>query len=114
MFQSFLIITAPAPWNQCVSGHPAVAGSIGATFPQRKIQIDAEKVVRKILTIKGLHNYNEQDLLTAVEFIEANHTSFPFEKLIYDGFSLSNASDAFQHAIEKNNFRVGIQTTINP
>lgn len=83
---------------------------IGATFPQRKIQIDAEKVVRKILTIKGLHNYNEQDLLTAVEFIEQNHQSFPFEKLIYDGFTLDTVNEAFKHAIDKNNFRVGIKT----
>ena len=81
---------------------------IGATFPQRKIQIDAEQVVRKILTIKGLHNYNEQDLDTAVSFIEQNQGSFPFEKLIYDGFSLEQSNEAFLYAIEKNNFRVGI------
>jgi len=107
---------SPDAMENCIDtlGIGGTAVFIGATFPQRKIQIDAEKVVRKILTIKGLHNYNEQDLLTAVEFIEANHTSFPFEKLIYDGFSLSSATEAFQHAIEKNNFRVGIQTTINP
>ncbi len=84
---------------------------IGATFPQRKIQIDAEKVVRKILTIKGLHNYNEQDLLSAVEFIETNYLTFPFGKLIYDGFTLATANEAFKHAIDQNNFRVGIQTT---
>ena len=83
---------------------------IGATFPQRKIQIDAEKMVRKILTIKGLHNYNEQDFLAAVEFIEKNHLSFPFEKLIFDGFKLVTANEAFKHAIDQNNFRVGIQT----
>jgi putative phosphonate catabolism associated alcohol dehydrogenase len=84
---------------------------IGATFPQRKIQIDAEKMVRKILTIKGLHNYNEQDFLSAVEFIENNHQLLPFEKLIFDGFTLDTANEAFTHAIDQNNFRVGIRTT---
>ena len=84
---------------------------IGATFPQRKIQIDAEQVVRKILTIKGLHNYNEQDLDTAVSFIEENQGIYPFVKLIYDGFSLEQSNEAFLYALEKNDFRVGI--TIN-
>lgn len=86
---------------------------IGSTFPQRKTQIDAEKVVRKILTIKGLHNYNETDLDTAVSFIEEKHTSFPFEKLIYDGFTLNTVNEAFTHAVEKNNFRVGIKTVVS-
>jgi putative phosphonate catabolism associated alcohol dehydrogenase len=106
---------SPDAMENCIDtlGIGGTAVFIGATFPQRKIQIDAEKMVRKILTIKGLHNYNEQDLLAAVEFIETNHLIFPFEKLIYDGFDLSTANEAFQHAIDKNNFRVGIQTTIN-
>jgi putative phosphonate catabolism associated alcohol dehydrogenase len=82
---------------------------IGATFPQRKVQLDAEKIVRKILTIKGLHNYNEQDLLSAVSFIETYGTSFPFEKLIFDGFQLDTANEAFQQAVQQNNFRVGIK-----
>ena len=90
----------------------AIGGSailIGATFPQRKVQLDAEKIVRKILTIKGLHNYNEQDLLSAVSFIETYGTSFPFEKLIFDGFQLDTANEAFQQAVQQNNFRVGIK-----
>jgi len=87
---------------------------IGATFPQRKIMVDAEKIVRKILTIKGLHNYNQTDLLNAVEFIEQNHKKFPFEELIFDGFDLSGVKEAFECAIQTNKFRVGIHTTVKP
>ncbi len=81
---------------------------IGATFPQRNLQINAEKMVRKIWTIKGLHNYNETDFITAVDFIEKYHTKFPFEDLIYDGFVLEQANEAFEYAIANNPFRVGV------
>jgi len=67
-------------------------------------------MVRKILTIKGLHNYNEKDLLTAVRFIENNHLKFPFEKLIFDAFTLESSVEAFKQAINQNYFRVGIKT----
>jgi len=96
-----------------VLGIGGTAVWIGATFPQRKVQIDAEKVVRKILTIKGLHNYNESDLQAAVTFIEENFSVFPFEKLIFDGFNLNTVNEAFKQAVEQNNFRVGIKTDVN-
>lgn len=81
---------------------------IGSTYPQRNVQINAEKVVRKILTIKGLHNYNSQDLISAVDFIQKHHNLYPFEQLVQGGFSLDQVDAAFQYAIENNPFRVGI------
>lgn len=89
----------------------AIAGTaiwIGSTYPQRNVQINAEKVVRKILTIKGLHNYNSQDLITAVDFIQKHHNIYPFEQLVQGGFTLDQVDAAFQYAIENNPFRVGI------
>lgn len=87
---------------------------IGSTFPQRKIEIDAEQVVRKILTIKGLHNYNVEDFLTAVNFIESYHSIFPLESLIRKPyFNLLSVEDAFRCACEENHFRVGVFTHFN-
>ncbi len=81
---------------------------VGAAYPARSTRIDAEKVVRSLLTIKGLHNYNEDDLVDAVQFIEENHYLFPFESVVYNGFSLTEANEAFQYAITENPFRTGI------
>lgn len=36
-------------------------------------------MIRRILTIKGLHNYNYQDFSTAVDFIIANWKKYPFQ-----------------------------------
>ena len=84
---------------------------IGATYPQRDLNINAEYLIRNILTIKGLHNYNEQDFVQGVNFIEQHHTSFNFESLVYNGFTLNKVNEAFKFAIEENPFRVGINLT---
>lgn len=84
---------------------------IGATFPQRPLQISAEQVVRNLHTIKGLHNYNEEDLIVAVEFIERNHTRFPFESLVHDKFDLDSVNEAFEYGMKSNAYRVGVRTS---
>jgi putative phosphonate catabolism associated alcohol dehydrogenase len=81
---------------------------VGATYPQPAVRIDAESIVRRLLTLKGLHNYNGQDLQTAVEFIETHHLAFPWDKLVCDRFTLDQAQEAFRYALESNPHRVGI------
>lgn len=88
-----------------------VAIWVGATFPQRDVTVSAEYMIRNLLTIKGLHNYNEHDLLFAVNFIEQNHSSYDFNGLVYDNFTFKMVNDAFNYAIEKTPFRVGINLT---
>jgi putative phosphonate catabolism associated alcohol dehydrogenase len=82
---------------------------IGATFPERALQINAEQLIRKILTIKGLHNYNANDLVSAVEFMEQNHKCFPFEDLVCDQFDLDSVNEAFHFGLNQTAHRVGIR-----
>lgn len=82
---------------------------VGATHPHSQVQIDAEQVIRKLTTIKGLHNYNERDFISAVNFIEEHFSLFPFEDLIDDCFSLEQVDEAFQYALRENPFRVGLK-----
>ena len=86
-----------------------VAVWVGATYPQPALRINAEEVVRKLLTIKGLHNYNSEDLKEAVNFIELHYQLFPFEKLVEKQFTLEETDAAFRYGIDKNPFRVGIK-----
>lgn len=82
---------------------------VGATYPQRPLALDAEHLVRKLLTLRGLHNYNQQDFLTAVEFIEHHHDHFPFADLVEDRFDLDHVEQAFAHALNSGAFRVGLR-----
>ena len=81
---------------------------VGATYPQHSLMLSAEDIIRKMITIKGLHNYNDADLLSAVDFIEKFHNHFPFHALIEASFSLDQVEEAFQYVTEHNPYRVGI------
>jgi threonine dehydrogenase-like Zn-dependent dehydrogenase len=87
---------------------------IGATFPQRALQINAEQLIRNVHTIKGLHNYNEQDFIAAVEFMEQNHRRFPFESLVHDGFDLESVDAAFDYGLKSGAHRVGVRIGPKP
>lgn len=81
---------------------------VGATFPQKPLSINPEEIIRKILTIKGIHNYNVDDLITAVAFVEEYSRTYQFEQLIEQTFDLENIQSAFEYALEHNPYRVGI------
>jgi putative phosphonate catabolism associated alcohol dehydrogenase len=81
---------------------------VGATFPQEDLEISAEMIIRKVLTIQGMHNYNQQDLVQAVNFLERTYHQYDFYKFIEKSFQLEDIQAAFDYAIENNPFRVGI------
>ena len=87
-----------------------VAVWVGGVCPQEKVKIDSEMLIRRLGTIKGLHNYNGDDFREAVAFVSRCWQKYPIEELIYDGFPLDRAEEAFRYAIEHNPFRVGIRT----
>jgi putative phosphonate catabolism associated alcohol dehydrogenase len=89
-------------------GIGGVAVWVGATFPQKDVQINAEKIVRNLHSIKGLHNYNNHDLVNAVNMIELHFSDFPFDEMVEAEFPLEKVNEAFQYAIEHNPYRVGI------
>jgi putative phosphonate catabolism associated alcohol dehydrogenase len=90
-------------------GIGGVAVWIGASFPQRDLAVNAESVLRRLLTIRGLHNYHAGDLVSAVEFVERCHLELPFEELIADVFPLERVNEAFFAATGTSAFRIGIQ-----
>lgn len=85
-----------------------IAVWIGAVFNTRKVKIDAESIVRRLVTIKGLHNYNFEDFVYAVNFIDKNHQVFPFATVVSKEFSLLETNEAFEYAVANKPIRVGI------
>lgn len=81
---------------------------VGAVFPEKPVQIDAQKIVRKLLQIRGLHNYNYEDFLNATLFIEKNYLKYPFEDLIEKEYPLNEIVEAFEFASNSKPVRVGI------
>ena len=82
---------------------------IGAVFPAAPVPIDAQKLVRKLLQVRGLHNYNYEDFVNATLFIENNYTKYPFGDLVEKEYLLEEVDAAFAYASEKKPVRVGIK-----
>lgn len=111
-FHTIIELSGAASAMEQTLGMLSVGGAavwVGATFPQRDLQVNAEKIVRGLWTIKGLHNYNREDFVAAVQFMEQNHRNFPFASMVYDRFVLDEVNEAFACGLEQNPFRVGLR-----
>lgn len=84
---------------------------LGAVFPQRKVQVSAEALIRGVNTIRGLHNYNRTDFIKALNFMERNYDRFPFDCIIQHEFPLAEVNSAFEYAITAKPLRVGVRIT---
>ena len=79
---------------------------VGGVTPMNDLPINPEQIIRKILTIKGMHNYNHEDFLKAVKFFEKHSCEFPFINFIEAEYPLEHVEEAFQYAVKNKPFRV--------
>jgi alcohol dehydrogenase len=86
---------------------------LGAVLPVRPVPINPEAIVRRMLTIRGVHNYSPRDLAAAVTFLDRHHRDFPFAELVAGPYSLADADRAFQKAGTGTAARVAITPDID-
>ena len=77
-----------------VGGTVVLAGTVQST---PGVAFDPEAVVRRMLTILGVHNYTPIDLAEAVTFLEIHAQPFPFADLIGPSFRLEEVDAAFAY-----------------
>ncbi len=82
---------------------------VGSVSPSRSITIDPESIVRRLLTIRGVHNYAPEDLRAAVEFLRQTQTRFPFAQLVERTFPLSRINEAVENARQNRPVRLAIR-----
>ncbi len=82
---------------------------VGGVFPAPPIALQIEDVIRRLLTIRGVHNYTPEDLQTALAFLTENHR-LPFDSLVADWLPLAEADEAFRRAKNPAVFRMGIRS----
>ncbi|OYP31642.1 alcohol dehydrogenase [Rhodopirellula sp. MGV] len=81
----------------------------GSTFPSDPLQLSPETILRRMLTIRGLHNYITEDLVEAVRFLEAAQIKYPFAELVSQPYPLDQAEQAFEFALAERPIRAAIQ-----
>ena len=71
----------------------------GMVHPKTQLNVTGEQIIRKCLTIKGVHNYDKAHLDKAVEFLHRSIDRFPFEELISPNiYELSKLPSAIDDA----------------
>ena len=82
--------------------------TVGMVAPGNDITIDANDIIRKYLTIKGIHNYRPDHLRKALEFLEKNHEKYPFHDIVKKTYPLDQINEAVATAQKGKYIRVGI------
>lgn len=80
----------------------------GTTMPDKPVALDPNDLVRRMLTLKGLHNYSPQDLVTAVDFLSNSGSRYPFASFEGGSFKLTEINEAFAKASDSAGFRVAV------
>lgn len=81
---------------------------VGAVFPDTPVSLPLEQVVRRNLTISGIHNYSPQHLLAAIQFLAEQHERFPLASLVASWRPLADAKQAFLEAKSSGAIRIGL------
>ncbi len=93
--------------NLRIGGTAVIAG---AAAPCGCISLDPQMLVRRMVSIHGLHNYAPNDLVSAVGFLEQIQGKFPFSDLAGENFALTRIDEAFSSSGK----RPGVRTAITP
>jgi putative phosphonate catabolism associated alcohol dehydrogenase len=104
-----------------VCGHPAAVPAglqmlrtggryviAGLVNPDAHMTLDGNQILRRWLTIRGVHNYHPRHLVQALDFVTANRERFPFSDLVDAQFSLDELDTAFARAAERSVLRAAI------
>ena len=80
----------------------------GLVSPNANVTIDANMLVKKWITMRGIHNYHPRHLIQAVDFVLTNRKRFPFKDIVDSKFALDDLDLAFKRASERSVLRAAI------
>jgi len=100
-----------AAWPMVRTGGSFVV--VGAVFPSSPVELPLEQLVRRHLTLRGIHNYAPHHLLRAIQFLHQHQQTFPFRELVSDWYPLSRVEQALRSARDISRIRVGVRPDSN-
>jgi alcohol dehydrogenase len=78
-----------------IGGRYALGGLVN---PGSIFQLDGNDLVRKWITLRGVHNYHPRHLVQALDFVVSQRHRFPFGDLVDAVFPLEQIDEAFAQA----------------
>jgi len=86
-------------------GHYVLGGVVN---PDSFVKIDVNLILRKLITLRGVHNYHPRHLIEALDFVHANRKRFPFHSLVDGKYRLDEVGKAMKDAEERRVLRAAI------
>ena len=88
-----------------IGGRYVLAGMVN---PDSCFTIDGHDLVRKWITLRGIHNYHPRHLVQALDFVMANRDRFPFAEIVDSRFGLDQLGEAFAKAASHRVLRAAV------
>lgn len=82
---------------------------VGAVCPTPPVAVAMEQIVRRQLTLRGLHNYAPRHLRAAVEFLARRGDRHPFAELVSTWIGLPEVESALQSDAAHHAIRIGVR-----
>ena len=81
---------------------------VGSVVPGAPFPVELERIVRRHLTIRGIHNYVPRHLVSVIGFLTTHHHRYPFADLVAAWYPLTNVAEAFSHSANPDAIRIGV------
>ncbi|GAA2445930.1 zinc-binding dehydrogenase [Agromyces soli] len=81
---------------------------VGSVSPGPSVELDPERLVRRLLTVRGVHNYAPTHLQGAIDFLAATPGPFAAEQLVGARFPLDALDEALVAAAAGTHVRVAV------
>lgn len=81
---------------------------VGSVSPGPSVELDPERMVRRLLTVRGVHNYAPAHLQGAIDFLAATPGPFAAERLVGASFPLDALDEALVAAAAGTHVRVAV------
>ena len=83
---------------------------VGAVAPTAALNWSPEAIVRGLLQISGMHNYQPSDLLRASEFVTNFDDASKLDNLVAESYTLDRVQEAFSAAAKGTSLRIAVCT----
>ena len=81
---------------------------VGMVHPNTRLELTGEQIIRKCLTIRGVHNYSPCHLDEALAFLARTADRYPYSSLVSDPFALAELAQAIALAETRQHIRVAV------
>lgn len=88
-----------------IGGTYVIAGLVS---PGANVKIDANLIVKKMITLRGIHNYHPRHLIQALDFVKNHKSIYPFAELVDGFYCLDEVNQAMIDAASQRVLRAAI------